>query len=104
MVAMSPTFGDQLNPNPHVDALVTRGGWTGSGEWIPVPYVSSSAAEHLFRHMVISLLQRAGLLDEDRTRLSLSKIVGAKEELEEILRSLGRPAEAAPPSPTLPLP
>ena len=64
MVAMSQTFGDQLNLHPHVHALVTRGGWTGSGEWVPVPYVSSSAAEHLFRHKVIGLLQRAGLLDE----------------------------------------
>jgi hypothetical protein len=72
MVAMSQTFGDQLNPHPHVHALVTRGGWTGSGEWVPVPYVSSSAAEQLFRHKVIRLLQRAGLLDEDRTRLLLS--------------------------------
>jgi len=72
MVAMSQTFGDQLNAHPHVHALVTRGGWTGSGEWVPVPYVSSSAAEQLFRHKVISLLQRAGLLDEDRTRLLLS--------------------------------
>jgi len=53
-------------------ALVTRGGWTASGEWVPVPYVSSSAAEQLFRHKVIRLLQHAGLLDEDRTRLLLS--------------------------------
>ncbi|HEX2757283.1 MAG TPA: transposase [Thermoanaerobaculia bacterium] len=72
MVAMSQTFGDQLNLHPHVHALVTRGGWTASGEWVPVPYVSSSAAEQLFRHKVIRLLQRAGLPDEDRTRLLLS--------------------------------
>jgi hypothetical protein len=32
MVAMSQTFGDQLNLHPHVHALVTRGGWTASGE------------------------------------------------------------------------
>lgn len=72
MVAMSQTFGDQLNLHPHVHALVTRGGWTGSGEWVPVPYVSSSAAEKLFRHKVVILLQRAGLLDEERTCLLLS--------------------------------
>ena len=56
MVAMSQTFGDQLNLHPHVHALVTRDGWTASGEWVPVPYVSSSAAEQLFRHKVIRLL------------------------------------------------
>ncbi len=72
MVAMSQTFGDQLNPHPQVHALVTRGGWTRSGEWVGVPYLSSSAAEQLFRHKVIRLLQRAGLLDDDRTRLLLS--------------------------------
>jgi hypothetical protein len=72
MVAVVQTFGDQLNLHPHVYALVTRDGWTASGEWVPVPYVSSSAAEQLFRHKVIRLLQHAGLLDEDRTRLLLS--------------------------------
>ena len=72
MVAMSQTFGDQLNLHPHVHALVTRGGWTASGEWLPVPCVSSSAAEQLFRHEVARLLQRAGLLDEDRIKLLLS--------------------------------
>jgi len=72
MVAMSQTFGDQLNPHPHVHALVTRGGWTASGQWVGVPYVDPSAAEQLFRHKVIRLLQRAYLLDEDRTRLLLS--------------------------------
>ncbi len=71
MVAMSQTFGDQRNPHPHVHALVTRGGRTGSGQWVPVPYVSPSAAEQLFRHKVILLLQRAGSPDEDRTRLLL---------------------------------
>jgi hypothetical protein len=38
MVAVVQTFGDQLNLHPHVHALVTRGGWTASGEWIGVPY------------------------------------------------------------------
>src|ERR1035437_4471213 len=60
------------NLHPHVHALVTRGGWTASGERVPVPYVSSSALEQLFRHKVIRLLHRACLLNEDRTRLLLS--------------------------------
>jgi hypothetical protein len=54
-----------------VHALVTRGGWT-SGQWVPVPYIDPACAEQLFRNKVIRLLQRAGLLDEDRTRLLLS--------------------------------
>ena len=34
MVAVLQTFGDQLNLYPHLHALVNRGGWTASGEWI----------------------------------------------------------------------
>ena len=72
MVAVVQTFGDQLNLHPHVHALVTRGGWNAHGDWVPIPYVSASAAEQLFRHKVIRLLQKEGLLDEDRTRVLLS--------------------------------
>ena len=72
MVAVVQTFGDQLNMHPHVHALVTRGGWAGDGTWLPMPYVSATATEELFRHKILRLLQREGLLDEDRTRLLLS--------------------------------
>lgn len=72
MVAVVQTIGDQLNLHPDVHALVTRGGWTGDDTWRPVPCASTSAAEELFRHKVIRLLQREGLLDEERTRLLLS--------------------------------
>jgi hypothetical protein len=30
VVAVVQTFGDRANFHPHVHALVTRGGWTGS--------------------------------------------------------------------------
>ena len=45
MVTMIQTFRERVNPHPHLHALVSRGGWTGSGEWIPVPYVDPKAAE-----------------------------------------------------------
>jgi hypothetical protein len=44
IVSVVQTFGDRANFHPHVHALVTRGGWTVSGEWIPVPYVDEGAA------------------------------------------------------------
>ena len=50
VVSVVQTFGSRANFHPHVHALVTRGGWTSSGEWIPVPYVDEGAAEELFRH------------------------------------------------------
>ena len=44
----------------------------GDATWLPLPYVSASAAEELFRHKILRLLRREGLLDEERTRLLLS--------------------------------
>lgn len=54
-------------------ALVSRGGRTRDWEWVPVGYVDEHAAELLFRHKVMRLLQDVGLLTEERTELLLSK-------------------------------
>jgi len=32
------TFGEGAKFHPHVHALDSRGGWTASGEWMPLPY------------------------------------------------------------------
>ncbi len=72
VVSVVQTFGDRANFHPHVHALATRGGWTGSGEWVPVPYVDERAAEELFRHKVLVLLRGRGLLSEERIELLLS--------------------------------
>jgi hypothetical protein len=72
LVAVVQTFGDRANFHPHLHALVTRGGWTGFGDWVPVPYVDERAAEELFRHKVLGLLRRRGLLSEERIELLLS--------------------------------
>ncbi len=52
------TFGDDLAWHPHVHALVTRGGWTATGEWVPVPFVDGEAAALVFRHRVFRALRR----------------------------------------------
>src|SRR5918994_1482162 len=72
VVSVVQTFGDRANFHPHVHALVSRGGWTASGEWIPVPYVDEGTAERLFRHKVLALLRGRGLLSEERIELLLS--------------------------------
>jgi hypothetical protein len=72
IVSVVQTFGGRVNFHPHVHALVTRGGWTGSGEWVPVPYVAEGAAEELFRHKVLGMLRRRGLLSPERIELLLS--------------------------------
>jgi hypothetical protein len=72
MVAAVQTAGDLGGWHPHVHALVSRGGWTREGRWVPVPYVDEHAAELVLRHKVISFLQGEGLLSEERTALLLS--------------------------------
>ena len=72
MVAVVQTFGDDLGWHPHVHALVTRGGWGRDGAWTPVPFVDGEAAALVLRHTVFRLLQREGLLSEERIRLLLS--------------------------------
>ena len=72
MVAVVQTAGDLANWHPHVHALVSRGGWTRGWKWVPVGYVDEHAAELLYRHKVMRLLQVEGLLTEERTELLLS--------------------------------
>jgi hypothetical protein len=72
MVVVVQTAGDLANWHPHVHALVSRGGWTRDWWWVGVPYVDEHAAELLFRHKVLRLLQDEGLLSEERTELLLS--------------------------------
>jgi len=72
IVSVVQTFGGRANFHPHVHALVTRGGWTESGEWVPVPYVDERAAEEMFRHKVLGLLRRRGLVSQERIELLLS--------------------------------
>jgi hypothetical protein len=72
MVSVVQTAGDLGNWHPHVHALVSRGGWSKGGEWVPIPFVDEHAAQLLFRHEVIRMLQGVGLLSEERTELLLS--------------------------------
>jgi len=73
MVAVVQTAGDLGNWHPHLHAMVSRGGWSVDGEWIPLPFVDERSAELLFRHKVMRLLQGEGLLNEERTELMLSR-------------------------------
>ena len=72
MVAVVQTAGDLGNWHPHVHALVSRGGWTRGGEWIPIAFVDEHSAELLFRHKVIRLVQKTGWMSQERTELLLS--------------------------------
>lgn len=82
MVAVVQTSGDLGNWQPHLHALVSRGGWTRDWKWVPVPFVDEHSAELLFRHKVMRLLQDEGLLTEERTELLLSwRLTGFLESI-----------------------
>ncbi len=72
MVAVVQTHGDRLGWHPHVHAIATRGGWDAQGSFVPIPFVSTTAAEHLFRHQVITLLRDEDLLSQQRIELLMS--------------------------------
>lgn len=72
VVTVVQTFGGSANFNPHVHAIATRGGWTASGVWVPVPYVDERAAERLFAHKILRMLREKDLLSERRIELLLS--------------------------------
>jgi hypothetical protein len=72
MVAVVHTAGSFLAWHPHAHVIVSRGGWTRDGDWIPVSYVDMRAAELLFRHKIFLMLKKEGLLSDERVNLMLS--------------------------------
>ncbi len=46
-------------------ALASRGVWHPNGLWTPVPYIDLKAAERLWAHKVLRLLQQKGLLADE---------------------------------------
>jgi hypothetical protein len=69
VVVVPQTFGSVLNPHPHAHCLASRGVWDAQGQWIPVPYIDTIAAEKLFRHKIIRLLKSKDLLSDERIQL-----------------------------------
>ncbi len=69
VVCVPQTFGSLLQPHPHAHCLASRGLWNTDGQWIPSPYIDTSAAEKLFRFKILRFLKRKGLLDDERIEL-----------------------------------
>ncbi len=72
VVAVPQTFGSLIQPHPHLHALASRGLWDKQGQWLPVPYVDTIAAEKLFAHKILHLLKSKGLLSDERIELLCS--------------------------------
>jgi len=91
MVAVVQTHGDMLGWHPHVHAIATRGGWDTEGSFVPMPFVSTTAAERLFRHKVITLLR-----DEELSVTATTRMWPAPAEPKE------KPAARSSPDPRRP--
>ena len=72
VVAVPQTFGSVLNVHPHSHCLASRGVWDKKGQWLPVPYIDTTAAEKLFAHKILRLLKSKDLLSDERLQLLLS--------------------------------
>lgn len=69
VVAVPQTFGSLINAHPDIHCLASGGVWKAQGEWIPVPYVDTFAAEKLFAQEVLHLLKSKSLLSQERIEL-----------------------------------
>ena len=58
--------------HPHAHCLASRGVWDDNGQWLPVPYIDTNAAEKLFAHKIFHLLKSHDLLSNERIELLLS--------------------------------
>lgn len=57
---------DNLLWNPHLHCIGSRGVWLEDGQWVPVPYIDTHAAEIRFREKLFRLLQQHDLFSDER--------------------------------------
>jgi hypothetical protein len=69
VVAVPQTFGSAVNAHPHAHCLASRGVWDETGQWLPLPFIDTVAAEKLFAHKILHLLKTKGLLSDERIEL-----------------------------------
>jgi len=69
VITVPQTFGSVLNVHPHAHCLASRGVWDEKGQWLPVPYIDTNAAEKLFAHKIFRLLKSKELLTDERIEL-----------------------------------
>jgi len=58
MVAAIQTFGDIVNWHPHIHALVTEGGFTAGGHFVPIPDIDPKFCLALWQENVFDFLIR----------------------------------------------
>jgi hypothetical protein len=63
MIGSVQTYGDLLNANSHIHALVPEGVFTESGYFVHIPYVCRLRATELWQEKVFTLLVDEGRID-----------------------------------------
>jgi hypothetical protein len=51
-------YGKELNLNPHVHVLLTEGGLTKAGEWVPVSFLEYGALRRIWQYQLLSMVKR----------------------------------------------
>jgi hypothetical protein len=62
-------FGSPLNFHPHLHVMATDGAFTPDGVFHQLPTISPAPIEKLFRHRVLGMLRRKGLLTPERIKM-----------------------------------
>jgi len=58
IVCVLHPYGKELNLNPHVHVLLTEGGLTKAGEWIPVSFLEYSALRRIWQYQLLTMIKR----------------------------------------------
>ena len=69
MAVVKHTFGEGVRFHPHLNALITSGGWNASRVWHPVPMWDQGVLRELFEIEVFRFLRRGDLLSRERMEL-----------------------------------
>lgn len=58
IVCVLHIYGKDLNLNPHVHVLVTEGGLSKGGEWVPVGFLEYGALRRIWQYQLLTMVKR----------------------------------------------
>jgi hypothetical protein len=69
IVCVLHPYGKELNLNPHVHVLLTEGGLTKSGEWVPVSFLEYGVLRRIWQYQLLTMVKRVLPRSLDNSRL-----------------------------------
>jgi hypothetical protein len=58
IVCVLHPYGKELNLNPHVHVLLTEGGLTKNGEWVPVGFLEYTSLRRIWQYQLLTMVKR----------------------------------------------